>query len=163
MQVQMRGQSGLEYLLLIGGAVIVAAIVGSLMLGVGSAGSEQPAKSAAANQCTQQAALDGSYDCGGDIDFDGDEEGDRVVELGGQYYACIGSYPNCVTSQENLSKIEADVAAAKCYQFDSETCISQSVVVVPPTPGCSSPSYGCKVFNGFEGTCFTDMSNRNCD
>ncbi|HZX34486.1 MAG TPA: class III signal peptide-containing protein [archaeon] len=90
--MERKGQGALEYLLLIGGAVLIAVIVITLLLGVGGSSEEQTGVSTASSLCAQAAGLDGSKNCS--IEADGTTA--RVVPIGNDNYDCSGAYPNCV-------------------------------------------------------------------
>ncbi|MCR4369034.1 MAG: class III signal peptide-containing protein [archaeon] len=84
-----KGQGALEYLLLIGGAVLVAVIVITLLLNIANQGQTQTGDTSAAALCRQQNALAGTANgaaCTG------------TVPLGNDTYNCGGTYPNCTAS-----------------------------------------------------------------
>ncbi|MFH1391367.1 MAG: class III signal peptide-containing protein [Candidatus Diapherotrites archaeon] len=81
-----KGQGALEYLLLIGGAVLVAVIVITLLLSIADTGGTQTGLSAATSLCTQQAALANPRACGGTVLVD------QIT------YTCGGTYPNCTAT-----------------------------------------------------------------
>ncbi len=95
-----KGQGALEYLLLIGGAIVVAVIVVTLLLGVSAPAQGQTASASASSLCSQKAAL-----VNNDCDFNGIGSGDgaagdslRVVLIGTDCYACAGNFPQCSAS-----------------------------------------------------------------
>ena len=77
-----RAQGALEYLLLIGGAVLIAVIVIALLLGLGGTSGDTTSLNAATALCKQQAGR--TKHCDGE-----------TVELSGKTYDCIGTYINC--------------------------------------------------------------------
>ena len=81
-----KGQGALEYLLLIGGAVLIAVIVITLLLGIGQSGTAQTADNTAAALCTNNAALANPQACGG------------TVTVQSTTYNCAGPYPNCTAT-----------------------------------------------------------------
>ena len=54
--MQKQGQGALEYLLLIGGAILVAVIVISILVGLGGTGTDQATQAAADALCAQKPA-----------------------------------------------------------------------------------------------------------
>ena len=84
----LRAQGALEYLLLIGGAVLVAVIVIVLILSVTNTAGETTCETTAKSLCVQQAALTGS--CSGSVNAC-----DKV-------YVCSGTPPNCTVTVGNV-------------------------------------------------------------
>ena len=67
--MKIKGQGALEYLLLIGGAILIAAIVLSIMSGLGGQGQEQTQQAALEAFCTQignEGNCNGTDPSGGD-------------------------------------------------------------------------------------------------
>ncbi|VVB99849.1 Uncharacterised protein [uncultured archaeon] len=82
-------QASLEYLLIVGGAVVVGGVVLALLLSITSAGSGQANNMIANSLCAQQATLDGDTRCGGDS---------GVAIMGSKVYICDGTSPKCSAS-----------------------------------------------------------------
>jgi len=84
-----KGQGALEYLLLIGGAVLVAVIVITLLLGIADTGSTETEITTAAAMCRNDMALSGrTGDC--------EQVGPELVN--NNSYTCGGIYPNCTAT-----------------------------------------------------------------
>ncbi|HLC79956.1 MAG TPA: class III signal peptide-containing protein [archaeon] len=83
-----KGQGALEYLLLIGGAIVVAVIVVTLLLNVGSSGQTQTSDTAIKALCQQKAVTNNpsAPSCSG------------TVAYAGTTKTCAGTYPNCTYS-----------------------------------------------------------------
>ncbi len=87
--MEKKGQGALEYLLLIGGAVLVAVIVITLLLGITNTGTGQTSNTAAAALCTQKMALTNPANgtaCTG------------TIIISTKTYTCGGLYPNCTAT-----------------------------------------------------------------
>ena len=84
-----KGQGALEYLLLIGGAVLVAVIVITLLLGITDTGTSSTGLSTVAALCKQQAELR-SATTGTDPVCS-----TVTVAYEGNTYSCTGTTPNC--------------------------------------------------------------------
>ena len=91
-----KAQGSLEYLLLIGGAVLVAVIVITLILGIGQSGNQQTSNSAVAAFCKQkgqQARLAGiSGNCASPTPAGSPP---IQVTISGTTYTCQGTIPDC--------------------------------------------------------------------
>ena len=114
-----KAQGALEYLLLIGGAVLIAVIVITLLLGISGKGQRTTINSAAVALCKQKAAID--QDCDGPT-------GNRTVTIGNpndsaNTYTCVGTFPDCTVQGcgngvcesslgETASSCPADCASA---------------------------------------------------
>ena len=83
-----KGQGALEYLLLIGGAVLVAVIVITLLLQITETGSGSTEETTASSLCTNKAALQDVV-CSDITD----------VKIGTVEYDCDGAYPNCIATK----------------------------------------------------------------
>ena len=81
------GQGSMEYLLLIGGAIVVAVVVVGTILGISSTGSAPVAGSVVTDQCNKQAF---SIRATG-----ADECGQVTLTFSGVEYTCAGTYPQC--------------------------------------------------------------------
>ena len=81
-----KGQGALEYLLLIGGAVLVAVIVITLLLGITSEGQSSTELSTATTLCKNNAvtANPQTPSCTG------------IINIGTNAYNCCGNYPSCI-------------------------------------------------------------------
>ena len=79
-----RGQGALEYLLLLGGGLVVAAIVGVLMLSLGLTGENQSSSSSANLMCQLEGAMKTPASCT-----------PSQVSVGSSCYVCNGAYPKC--------------------------------------------------------------------
>ena len=95
--MEKKGQGALEYLLLIGGAVLVAVIVITLLLGITNTGAGQTGNTTAASLCTQSTAIDSGQVCATKS-----TGGARQVTIqganGGRPYNCGGTYPSCTAT-----------------------------------------------------------------
>ncbi len=90
-----KGQGALEYLLLIGGAIVVAIIVMLLLLNVATDSGTQTGALTAASFCTQKAAIT-NQNC--DINTSAAGNTRRVVWVNEECYDCSGNYPQCGAS-----------------------------------------------------------------
>ncbi|MCR4335725.1 MAG: class III signal peptide-containing protein [archaeon] len=83
-----KGQGALEYLLLIGGAVLVAVIVITLLLSIADTGQDETSQSTAAALCRTNAiqANASTPVCAG------------TTTVNGTTYTCGGTFPNCTAT-----------------------------------------------------------------
>ena len=81
METEKKGQGALEYLLLIGGAVLIAVIVITLVLGLGNVSQYNTENTSAKGFCEQEATIDPQKFCGGD---------DHRIQIAGNISYCCG-------------------------------------------------------------------------
>lgn len=91
------GQGALQYLLLIGGAVAVAALVVSALMNVSISGSSGKPSAVAGNMCTKAALVDQCKNC----QYTGAPNCTtaRTLKIGAAEFTCTGPYPNCIAEQ----------------------------------------------------------------
>ena len=92
--MERKGQGALEYLLLIGGAVLIAVIVITLLLGLGGTSQGDTELTAAQGICNQKMSTLKLTDPNA-----GDEcsvlTSGASLQIGSNLYNCTDQYPNC--------------------------------------------------------------------
>ena len=91
-----KGQGALEYLLLIGGAVLVAVIVIVLLLGVTNTGKKSTAETTAGAICRDRVALGGATATCTTVTSGAVTTAIAPIKVENYTCTCSGTYPNCV-------------------------------------------------------------------
>jgi uncharacterized protein (UPF0333 family) len=89
-----KAQGALEYLLLIGGAVVVAAIAVIILLNISETSSKSTEITQKASICTRFSALDGLNNC--QVKNQAGLNTNYIWEVQTKKcWKCVGTYPNC--------------------------------------------------------------------